>query len=77
MIANYATDKNFAVCGSAPTGTLAARYKQQLPNWSCNTVPSNFTISVGEKHMGSVSRSLPDIHVLLIDEVLSFIKHVS
>ena len=77
MIANYATDKNLAVCLSAPTGELAARYKQQLPNCRCNTVHSNFTVPVGEKHMRSVNWSLSDVHVLLIDGVLSFIKHVS
>ena len=76
MIANCATDKNLAVCVSAPTGKLAARYKQQLPNCKCNTVHSNFTIPVAEKHTGSVNWSLSDVHVLLIDEVLSFIKHV-
>ena len=71
MIANYATDKNLAVCVSVPTGKLAARYKQQLPNCGCNTVHSNFTIPVGAKDMGSINWSLSDIHVLLIDEVLS------
>ena len=71
MIANYATDKNLAVCVSAPTGKLAARYKQQLPNCRCNTVHTNFTIPVDEKPAGSVNWSLSDVHVLLIDEVLS------
>ena len=71
MFANYATDKNLAICVSAPTGKLAARYEQQLPNCRCNTVVSNFTIPVGEKRVGSVNWSLSDIHVLLIDEVLS------
>ena len=71
MIATYATERNLAVCVSAPTGKLAARYKQQLPNCRCNTVHSNFTIPVGQKDLGSINWSLSDIHVLLIDEVLS------
>ena len=71
MIANYGTDKNLRVCVSAPTGKLAARYKQQLPDCRCNTVHSNFTIPVGAKRMGSINWSLSDIHVLLIDEVPS------
>ena len=71
MIANYASDRNLVVCVSAPTGKLAARYKQQLRNCRCNTVHSNFTIPVGQKDLGSMNWSLSDIHVLLIDEVLS------
>ena len=71
MIANYATGRNLATCVSAPTGKLTARYKQQLPNCQYNTVHSNFTIPVGQKDLGSINWSLSDIHVLLIDEVLS------
>ena len=69
MIVNYVTDKNLGVCVSAPTGKLAARYKQQLPDCRCNIVHSNFTISVGTKDMEAINWSLSDVHALLIDEV--------
>ena len=55
MIANYATLRNLAVCISAPTGKLAARYKQQLPSCRCNTVYSSFAIPVGQKDLGSIN----------------------
>ena len=66
MIANYVSDRNLAVCVSAPTGKLAARYKQQLPNCRCHTVHSNFTVPVGQKDLGSMNWSLSDIHVCLL-----------
>ena len=60
------------VCVSAPTGKLASTYAQELPSCRCNTVHTNYFVPVGDVEQSNpINWSLADIHVLLVDEVVT------
>ena len=73
--ASLAMKRRLNVCMSAPTGKLASTYAEQFPDCRANTVHTNFFILVGNnQEPNMIYWSLSDVHVLLVDEVLFFIK---
>ena len=61
------------MCISAPTGKLASTYAQELPSCRCNTVHTNYFVPVGDAPQSNpINWSLADVHVLLVDEVVTY-----
>lgn len=74
-IASLAMERGLNVCMSAPTGKLASTYAEQFPDCRTNTVHTNFFILVGNnQEPNMINWSLSDVRILLVDEVLFFLK---
>ena len=70
VIANCALERGLNVSVSAPMGKLSSTYTHKLPSCRCNTVHANYFIPVDNSN-NTINWSLSDMHVLLVDEVIS------